>query len=78
MARLSRAEMRELAADREQCAARSDAAAQAAERDANDKTLPFAHRREAAAQAPISRRHAREYREDAAKLREGYLPGEDW
>lgn len=78
MSRPTRAEMNELAADREKSAARSTAAADSARRDAADESLSPETRRQAAAQEPISRSYAAEYREDAAKLREGYLPGEDW
>lgn len=78
MARPTRAEMRDLATDREKSAARSTRAAQSAARDAADESLSPATRRQAAAQAPISRRHARECREEAEALRDGRLPGEDW
>jgi hypothetical protein len=74
--RLSRRQLTQLAEDRERCAARSDRAAASAERDASDESLPPATRRQAAAQAPISRRRAREYREEAAALRDGVQPHE--
>jgi hypothetical protein len=70
--------MNELAADREKCAARKDRGADSAERDAADSSLSPVHRRQAAAQAPISRRLAREYREEAAQLRSGIVPGEEY
>lgn len=78
MSRPTRAEMNELAADREKSAARSTAAANSALRDAADESLSPETRRQAAAQEPISRSYAAEARDEAAKLREGYLPGEDW
>lgn len=78
MARLSRAEMRELAEDREKCAARSEANAKSAAAAAKDESLSPAMRRQAAATVPIARNHAREYREEAEALRDGRLPGEDW
>lgn len=66
--------MAELAADRERCAARSERAAASADRAAADEALDPATRAQAAAQAPVSRRHAREYREEAALLRAGIDP----
>ncbi|MDF4254642.1 hypothetical protein [Streptomyces sp. WMMB303] len=72
--RLSRSKLNELAADCEKSAARSARAAASAERDAADPALSPATRREAAAQAPISRRRAAEYREEAAGLRDGWQP----
>ncbi|MER8003056.1 hypothetical protein [Streptomyces sp. NPDC095613] len=72
--RLSRSTLDELAADRDKCAQRSARAAASAERDAVDPSLSPATRRQATAQAPISRRHAAEYREEAAALRAGWQP----
>lgn len=72
--RLTRRELSELATDREKCADRSERAAASAERDAADESLSPATRRQAAAQAPISRGYAREYREEAAALRGGVQP----
>jgi hypothetical protein len=74
--RLSRWQLTELAEDREKSAARSERAAASAERDAADASLPAATRRQAAAQAPISRRRATEYREEAAALRNGVQPND--
>lgn len=71
---LTRRQLNELADDREKCAARSDRAAASAERDAADQTLSPVTRRQAAAQAPISRRTANEYREEAAAYRTGIQP----
>jgi hypothetical protein len=70
--------MNELAEDREKCAARSERNAQSGREAAADPNLSDTTRRQAATAAVFADRHAREYREDAAKLREGYLPGEDW
>lgn len=78
MARMSRREMNELADDREKCAARSARNAESAKQAANDTSLPEATRKQAAATIPIALRHAQEYREEAAALREGRIPGEDW
>lgn len=78
MKRPSRAEMRRMAADCEQSALRSDAAALDGDRAAADPSNSPTLRAQAKAAAGFARRHAQEYREDAAKLREGYLPGEDW
>ena len=74
--RFSRRQLTELAVDREKSAARSDRAAASAERDANDNSLSPATRRQAAAQAPISRRFARDCREQAAAFRDGVQPDE--
>ena len=74
--RFSRRQLNELAADREKSAARSERAAKSAARDAADPTLSPATRRQAAAQAPISRRYASEYREEAAAFRDGIQPDE--
>lgn len=78
MPRMSRREMNELAEDREKCAARSARNAQSAKDAANDHTLSDNMRRQAAATVPIALRHASEYREEAAALRDGRIPGEDW
>jgi hypothetical protein len=78
MARLTRREMSELAADREKCAARSERNAASAKAAANDPALSETTRKQAAATVPIALRHAREYREEAQALREGRIPGEDW
>ena len=78
MSRPTRAEMAELAADREKSAARSDRNAQSGRDAAADPTLSDTTRKQAAAAAVFAAQHAQEYREEAAKLREGYLPGEDW
>jgi hypothetical protein len=74
--RFSRRQLTELAVDREKSAARSERAAASAERDANDKSLSPATRRQAAAQAPISRRFARDCRDQAAAFRDGVQPDE--
>lgn len=78
MSRMSRREMRELAADREKSAARSQRNAESARAAANDPTLSENMRRQAAATVPIALRHAQEYREEAEALRDGRIPGEDW
>ena len=78
MARMSRREMNELADDREKCAARSARNAESAKQAANDTSLPEVTRKQAAATIPIALRHAQEYREEAAALREGCIPGDDW
>lgn len=78
MARMSRREMNELAADREKCAARSERNAQSAREAAADPRNSDTTRRQAAATIRIAENHAREYREEAAALREGRIPGEDW
>lgn len=78
MSRPSRAEMRALAADAERGAARADAAATDGDRAAADPDNSPTIQAQARAAAGFARGHAQEYREDAAKLREGYLPGEDW
>lgn len=77
-ARPSRAEMRELAEDREKCALRCEANARSGDEWAADPANSETTRKQAAAAAGSARNHAQEYREDAAKLRGGYLPGEDW
>jgi hypothetical protein len=74
--RFSRRQLTELAEDREKSATRSERAAASAERDAADESLSPAARRQAAAQAPISRRFARECREEASAYRAGYQPDE--
>lgn len=78
MGRMSRREMNELAADREKSAARSARNAESGRQAANDPTLPETIRKQAAAAAVFAERHAQEYREEAAALREGRMPGEDW
>ncbi|GGV91669.1 hypothetical protein [Streptomyces massasporeus] len=78
MKRPSRREMRELAEDREKCAARSARNAESAKAAANDPTLSETTRKQAAATVPIALRHAQEYREEAEALRAGRIPGEDW
>lgn len=78
MARMSRREMNELAEDREKSAARSARNAASAKAAANDPTLSETTRKQAAATVPIALRHAQEYREEAAALRAGRNPGEDW
>ncbi|MEW1568286.1 hypothetical protein AB0454_35580 [Streptomyces sp. NPDC093509] len=77
MSRPSRAEMRELAEDREKCAARSASNAESARVAAADTTLPEAVRQRAAVMVPIALGHAAEYREEAEALRAGRIPGED-
>lgn len=74
--RLSRRQLTELAEDREKSAVRSERAAASAERDASDESLSPATRRQAAAQAPISRGFARDCREEAAAYRDGVQPNE--
>lgn len=78
MARPSRREMNELAADREKCAARSERNAESGRQAAADPTLSNTIRKQAAAAAVFAQQHAREYREEAQALREGRIPGEDW
>lgn len=78
MARPSRREMTELAEDREKCAARCERNAQSARQAAADPNNSDTTRRQAAATIRIASGHAREYREEAAALREGRIPGEDW
>jgi hypothetical protein len=70
--------MRELAEDREKCAARCERNAQSARDAAADPTLSETTRKQAAATVPIALRHAQEYREEAEALRDGRIPGEDW
>ncbi|MFE9448321.1 hypothetical protein [Streptomyces sp. NPDC006739] len=77
MSRPTRAEMLELAADREKCAARCDRNAASGDRAAADPTNSLAMRTQAETAANFARNHAREYREEAAALRDGRLPGED-
>ncbi|NUS81893.1 MAG: hypothetical protein HOY75_03825 [Streptomyces sp.] len=69
--------MREMAADCETAALRSDAAALDGDRAAADPSNSPTLRAQAKAAAGFARQHAQEYREDAAMLRDGYLPGED-
>lgn len=78
MSRPTRAEMQELAEDREKCAARSERNAQSGRDDAADPNLSDTIRKQAAAAAVFADRHAQEYREEAEALRDGRLPGEDW
>jgi hypothetical protein len=78
MSRPSRREMRELAEDRERCAARSNAAANDGDRAAADPNNSPTHRAQAATAAKFARQHAQEYREEAEALRDGRIPGEDW
>ncbi|MFJ4473255.1 hypothetical protein ACIP2X_37975 [Streptomyces sp. NPDC089424] len=78
MARMSRREMNELAADREKCAARSERNAESGRQAANDPSLPKTTRKQAAAAAMFAERHVQEYREEAEALRDGRIPGEDW
>jgi hypothetical protein len=70
--------MRELAEDREKCAARAAAAAAAGERAAADPSNSPTLRAQAATAAKFARQHAQEYREEAEALRDGRIPGEDW
>ncbi|MFL4947514.1 hypothetical protein ACJ6WE_09090 [Streptomyces sp. MMS24-I31] len=78
MSRPSRREMRELAVDREKCAARCERNAESARQAASDPALTDNMRKQAAATIPIALRHAQEYREEAEALRDGRIPGEDW
>lgn len=77
MSRPTRAEMNELADDREKCAARSERNAQSGRDAAADTTLSDTTRQQAAAAAEFAARHAQDYREEAEALRDGRLPGED-
>lgn len=77
MSRPTRAEMNELAADREKSAARSERNAQSGREAAADTTLSDTTRKQAAAAAEFAARHAQDYREEAEALRDGRLPGED-
>jgi hypothetical protein len=70
--------MRELAEDREKCAARCERNAQSAKEAAANPALSETTRKQAAATVPIALRHAQEYREEAEALRDGRIPGEDW
>ena len=78
MARRSRREKNELAADYETCAARCARNAKSGREAAADPTLSANTRRQAEASAKLADKHEQEYREDAATLREGRIPGEDW
>lgn len=78
MARMSRREMNELAADREKCAARCDRNAQSGRAAAADPSNSPTIRAQAATAAKFAEGHAQEYREEAQALREGRIPGEDW
>lgn len=77
MTRPTRAEMNELAADREKSAARADRNAQSGRDAAADPNLSDNTRKQAAAAAGFAARHAQDYREEAEALRDGRLPGED-
>lgn len=77
MSRPTRAEMLELAEDREKCAARCDRNAASGDRAAADPANSLTVRAQAETAANLARNHAREYREEAAALRDGRLPGED-
>ncbi|NEB92423.1 hypothetical protein [Streptomyces bauhiniae] len=77
MTRPSRREMNELAADREKSAVRSERNAESARQTAADPTRSDTTRKQAAATVGIALGHAREYREEAAALRAGRIPGED-
>lgn len=77
MARPSRAEMRRMAEVSERAAARSDASAADGDRAANDPSNSPRVQAQARTAAGFARNHAREYREEAELLRQGYLPGED-
>ncbi|MEU2730090.1 hypothetical protein ABZ650_20475 [Streptomyces griseoviridis] len=77
MTRPTRAEMLELAADRDRCAGRSERNARSGEAAATDPANSPAVQKMAATAAHFARNHAREYREEAAALRDGRLPGED-
>lgn len=77
MARPSRAEMRHMAEVSERAAARSAAAAADGDRAANDPNNSPRVQAQARNAAGFARNHAREYREEADLLRQGYLPGED-
>jgi len=76
--RLSRRQMNELAEDREKSAARSDRAAASGDAAAVDPNNSPAIQAQARTAARFARNHAQEYREEAAALREGRMPGEDW
>jgi len=76
--RPTRAEMLELANDRDKCAARCDRNAADGARAANDPANSPGTQARAARAAESARNHAQEYREEAAALREGHIPGEDW
>ena len=76
--RPTRREMNELAEDREKCAVRSERNARSGREAAADPTLSDTVRKQAATAAGFAERHAQEYREEAAALREGRIPGEDW
>ncbi|MFE1451980.1 hypothetical protein [Streptomyces olivaceoviridis] len=78
MARMSRREMNELAEDREKCAARCERNARSGREAAANPALSDTTRKQAATAAVFAQRHAQEYREEAAALREGRMPGEDW
>jgi hypothetical protein len=75
---MTRREMHELADDRDKCAARCERNAKSGQEAAADPTLPDTIRKQAATAATFALQHAQEYREEAAALREGRIPGEDW
>jgi hypothetical protein len=74
--RYSKRYLGELADDRERAAERSEKAARSAERDAADTSLSPETRRQAAAQAPISRQFAKELRCEARAYRNGVQPNQ--
>lgn len=76
--RPTRREMNELAEDREKCAARCERNARSGREAAADPTLSDTTRKQAATAAVFAQQHAQEYREEAAALRDGRIPGEDW
>ena len=78
MARLPPRQLNELAEDREKRAARCDRNAQSGRDAAVDPDNSPAIQAQAATAARFAEQHAREYREEAAALREGRIPGEDW
>jgi hypothetical protein len=70
--------MQAMADDADRWAHRSDEAAADGDRAASDPANSELVRKQAATAAKFARQHAQEYREDAAALRDGRLPGEDW
>ena len=75
---MSRAEMAERAAASETAALRCERNAKSGEEYAADPAQTPATRDRAAAAAKLGRSHAQEYRDDAADLRAGRMPGEEW
>jgi hypothetical protein len=67
-----------MADDCDRWAHRSDEAATDGDRAAQDPANSESVQRQAATAAKYARQHAQEYREDAATLRDGRMPGEDW